>query len=426
MTETKFSEVQLPGGARLVTETVPDARSLAIGVWLNVGSRDERAEEDGMAHFIEHITFKGTPTRSAFEIARSLEAVGGSLDAFTGRELTCYYARVLSEHLPLAVDVIADLISNPLFQPDHIEREKSVIIEEIHGLEDAPEDLVHDLLAAQLWKGHPLAGSILGSEESVKSFTPDLVQGFYHRTYRSPSVLIAVAGGFDPDEVRRLLEARLRLTPEPHAAVRIAPVAVPAALVNFKRDVSQEYLCLATLTPAFSDPRRYALQILGTVLGGGMSSRLFQSIREEAGLAYSVYTYTDFCHDTGILCSTLAVSPESARGALELTLSEMERVRREGFTEAELAAAKAQVRGGVLMGLESLSTRMNRLARSFVYHGRFQPVDELLESFDRLTVADVMEQTSEFLRHDRQTLVAYGPAETAGLGVLPWTEVLEN
>lgn len=426
MIESTFSEVMLPGGARLVTETVPGARSLAIGVWLNVGSRDEAPLEDGMAHFIEHLTFKGTPSRSAFEIARSLEAVGGSLDAFTGRELTCYYARVLSEHLTLAVDVIADLISNPLFRPDHIEREKSVIVEEIHGLEDAPEDLVHDLLAAQLWKGHPLAGSILGSEDSVKSFTPELIRGFYDRTYRTPAVLVAVAGGFDADEVRRLLEARLKLAVDVRAVPRTPPSAGPTALVNYKRDVSQEYICLATLTPAFSDPRRYAYQILGTVLGGGMSSRLFQSIREEAGLAYSVYTYTDFCHDTGIFCSSLAVSPESARAALELTLEEMERFRRDGFTEAELASAKAQVRGGVLMGLESLSTRMNRLARSFVYHGGYQPVEELLDCFERLSVDDVMNQAADSLASDRQTLLAYGPAETDTLKVLPWKDIQEN
>lgn len=425
MTEPQFNEVALPGGARLVTETVDGARSLAIGVWLDVGSRDERAAEDGVAHFIEHLTFKGTHTRSAFEIARSLEAVGGSLDAFTGRELTCYYARVLSEHLPLAIDVIGDLISNPLFQDDHIEREKTVVLEEIHGLDDAPEDLVHDLLAAQLWKGHPLAGSILGTEQSVRSFTPDLVRGFYERMYRTPGILVAMAGGFDPDEARRLLEDRLRLPQAPLATARTAPVPGPPSLVNYRREASQEYLCLAALTPPFSDERRYALQLLGTVLGGGMSSRLFQSIREEAGLAYSVYTYTDFCHDTGIFCSSLAVNAETAGAALELTLKEMEKLRRDGFSEAELASAKAQVRGGVLMGLESLSTRMNRLARSFVYHGRYQTVEELLSHFDRLTVDDVMNQTAEFLDPARHTLVAYGPASADSMKVLPWTEIHE-
>lgn len=425
MTEPQFNEVALPGGARLVTETVSGARSLAIGVWLNVGSRDEREAEDGLAHFIEHLTFKGTRHRNAFEIARSLEAVGGSLDAFTGRELTCYYARVLSEDLPLAIDVIGDLISHPLFLDEHIEREKTVVLEEIHGLDDAPEDLVHDLLAAQLWKGHPLAGSILGTEESVRSFTPALVRGFYERNYRTPGILVAMAGGFDPAEARALLEARLNLPQAALPATRTAPAPGPPALVNYRREASQEYLCLATLAPPFSDERRYALQLLGTVLGGGMSSRLFQSIREEAGLAYSVYTYTDFCHDTGIICSSLAVNADTAGAALELTLKEMATLRRDGFSEAELASAKAQVRGGVLMGLESLSTRMNRLARSFVYHGRYQTVEDLLAQFERLTVDDVMSQTGEFLDPARQSLVAYGPAQVPALKVLPWADIQE-
>ena len=427
MNDIRFQETTLPGGALLLSETVPAARSLSLGVWLPVGSRDERPPEDGLAHFLEHITFKGTTRRDAFQIAHSLETVGGSLDAFTGRELTCYYARVLSESLPLAVDVLCDLVGHPLFRPEHVEKEKSVVLEEIRGLEDTPEDLIHDLVAARIWRGHPLAGSILGSEASVRAFTPDRVRAFYERLYRRPGAVVSISGGFDHAEVERLLTERLDLPAAAIASERTPPPApVRPALVNYKRDASQEYLCLAVETPPFGDERRYALQILSTVLGGGMSSRLFQSIRENAGLAYSVYTYSDFCHDTGLLCSFLGVNAENAGAALERTLAEMDRLRREGFTQSELDSARAQIRGGVLMGLESLSTRMNRLARSRFYLGRYQTVDDLLACFDRLTVADVMEQAGEFLDPARQTLVAWGSASSEALNVRPWDDVEEK
>jgi predicted Zn-dependent peptidase len=426
MNDVRFDQKVLADGTVILSEVVPNARSLAVGVWLRAGSRDERPVEDGVAHFVEHLAFKGTANRDAFEIARSLEAVGGSLDAFTGRELTCYYARVLSESLPLAIDVICDLVSHPLFLDDHVEREKTVVLEEIHGLEDAPEDLVHDLVAARLWQGHPLAGSILGSESSVQSFTAGLVRGFYDRLYRTPGTIVALAGGFDQALAQRLLSSKLELNRAEPVQERTRPAPVGPALVNYRRDVSQEYICLATYTPPFTDPRRYALQLLGTVLGGGMSSRLFQAIREEAGLAYSVYTYTDFCHDTGIFCNFLAVSPEKARSALEMTFSELDKVRRNGFTQAELDSAKAQIRGGILMGLESLSSRMNRIAKSQVYHGRYQPVDELIGIFEKLTVEDVMEQTHEFLDPAGYTLVAYGPAESEQLNVGAWQETVEK
>jgi predicted Zn-dependent peptidase len=425
MNGIRFDQTEFPGGVVLVSEHVPWARSLALGFWFRAGSRDESPVEDGIAHFVEHLIFKGTTTRDALAIARSLEAVGGSLDAFTGRELTCYYSRVLSEDLPLAVDVLTDLIGRPTFLEEHVEREKSVVIEEIRGLEDAPEDLIHDLVAARMWRGHPLAGSILGTEASVGAFTADGVRGYWDRLYRRPSLIISLAGGFDIGEVRTRLGEALALSGEAPVQDRRPPLVMPPALVNWKRDVAQEYLCLATPTPGFGDPRRYALQILSTVLGGGMSSRLFQRIREEAGLAYTVYSYSDFCQDTGLFGAFLGVSPEKAGAALDMTFDEMRRLRADGFTRDELDSARAQVRGGVLMGLESLSTRMNRLARSLFYHGRYQTVEELLAIFDRLTVDDVMEQTAEYLDPARWTLVAYGPAESRQLNVTGWTDVEE-
>ncbi|HEX7879816.1 MAG TPA: pitrilysin family protein [Candidatus Eisenbacteria bacterium] len=425
MSNVRFEQTALPGGAVLVSEHVPWARSLALGFWFRAGSRDESLVEDGMAHFVEHLAFKGTTKRDALEIARSLEAVGGSLDAFTGRELTCYYSRVLSESLPLAIDVLTDLIGRPTFLEDHVEREKSVVIEEIRGLEDSPEELIHGLVAARMWRGHPLAGSILGTETSVGAFNAAGVRDYWDRLYRGPSLIVSLAGGFDIDEVRSLLTESLALSSGTPVQDRRPPAVMPPALVNWKRDVSQEYLCLAAPTPGFGDQRRYALQILSTVLGGGMSSRLFQRIREDAGLAYTVYSYSDFCQDTGMFGAFLGVSPEKAGAALEMTFDEMRKLRRDGFTRDELDSARAQVRGGVLMGLESLSTRMNRLARSLFYHGRYQTVEELLAIFDQLTVADVIEQTADFLDPERWTLVAYGPAATKTLNVAGWKDVEE-
>ncbi|MDZ4803809.1 MAG: pitrilysin family protein [Candidatus Eisenbacteria bacterium] len=425
MSEIQFEQTPLPGGAVLMSERVPWARSLSLGLWFRAGSRDETGPEDGMAHFVEHLAFKGTAKRDALAIARSLEAVGGSLDAFTGRELTCYCTRVLSESLPLAIDVLTDLVGGPTFLEEHVDREKSVVVEEIRGLDDAPEDLIHDLVAARMWRGHPLAGSILGTEDSVNSFTAAGVRDFWGRLYRQPSLIVSLAGGFDLDEARGRLTDLLTLAGGPAVQDRRPPEVAPPALINWRREVSQEYLCLTTPTPGFGDERRYALQILSTVLGGGMSSRLFQKIREEAGLAYTVYSYSDFCQDTGMFGAFLGVSPDKAGAALEMTQSEMVRLSHEGFSQEELDSARAQVRGGVLMGLESLSTRMNRLARSYYYHGRYQTVEELLAIFDRLTVSSVMDQTAEFLDPAQWTLVAYGPAATSELNVGGWTEVEE-
>ncbi len=425
-TESRIHQCVLGNGATFIGEPVPGARSLAIGVWLKAGSRDERPEEDGIAHFVEHMAFKGTRRRNALEIARSLEAVGGSLDAFTGRESTCYSARVLSESLPLAVDVICDLVSDPLFPDDQLDREKAVVLEEIRGLEDAPEELVHDYVAARLWNGHPLAGTILGTESSVRDFDRGLVRGFYDRLYRSPGAVVAVAGGFEPESTAEMISSRLRLPNVPPIIDRTTPETAPPALVNYQRSAAQEYLCLATPAPSCLDERRHALQVLSTVLGGGMSSRLFQSIREEAALAYSVYSYTDLCHDSGIFCSFLGVSPENAGQALESTFREMKKLREDGITRSELDSAKAQVRGGALMSLESLSSRMGRLARGQIYHGRYQPVEDMLVNYDRLTTSSVMDQAGEFLDPDRYTLVAYGPTLTSELNVLPWGITIEK
>jgi predicted Zn-dependent peptidase len=399
----------LDGGVRLVTERIPYALSASIGVWIGTGARHEAPSEAGISHFTEHVLFKGTRRRSAREIALALESVGGYLDAFTGRESTCYYAHVLPEHLPRAVDVLSDLLRNGLIRGDHVRRERNVILEEIKTFEDTPDELIHDLFAAEVWRGHPLGNPILGSPRSVRAFLPASVRGYFARRYTAERVVVAAAGALDPAALRRLVEARFRFAA---GAAPDAPPARPAAAPALKvvrRDLAQEYLCLGVEGISFADRQRYALLLLNAILGGGMSSRLFQRIREERGLAYSVYSYADFCADSGLFGTFAATVPDKAETVVDLVLREYRRVLRDGVTGAELSAAKRQLRGSLVFSLESVGSRMTKLAKAELYGQEFLPVPEILARFERTTRAAVMQVAERLLDPARQTLVALGP-----------------
>ena len=409
-----FRRIVLPSGLTLIGEHVDSVRSVSIGVWVRVGARFERDGESGMSHFLEHMVFKGTHARDAYELALSLESVGGHLDAFTGREVTCFDARALDEHLDRAVEVLADLVLHPKLHPDDVEKEKKVVLDEIHTYEDTPDERVHDLFADVVWSGHPLGNRILGTRESVAAFTREDVAGYHARRYGARNFLLAIAGRFDWD--RFVEQVALRFGDVP-AGVRPEPDGVEPngrdVVHHVKKDLAQQYLCLGARGLPSSHPDRHALVVLSTLLGGGMSSRLFQRVREQEGLAYSVYTYADFYRDAGIFCAGMNVMPEHGRRAIAITLEEFERVIREGVPAAELDSTKAQLKGSLLLGLESTSNRMHRIARNELYEGRFVPLDELVRRVDDVTSEDVRRVASEIIARERLSLVALGPSDGA-------------
>ncbi len=425
MNEASYIRRELPGGARLVMESVPGRRSVAVGVWVRAGSRDELPGFEGAAHLIEHLAFKGTRRRSRREIALSIERVGGSLDAFTSKEHTCFYARVLEEDLALAVDVVCDLAGEPRLLPEDVDLERRVVLEELSSVEDNPEDLVGDLGMAQLWPGHILGTSILGTRESLTALDATHVAAFHAREYRCSQAVVSVAGAADPDEVESLFTRHLRLPGAGNGDGRTSPHPATGTLAVYPSELAQLHLLLIGPAPSDRDPRRRPASVLAEILGGGMASRLFQSIREEAGLAYSVSAYTDHFSDAGLFGVGLGVSPARGAEALERAMEEIRILRAEGLRPGELDAAKAQVRGALIMGLESLSNRMTRLAHAELRTGGPEPVEQVLADYEALTEEDVMEAAEEALDPARQNLVALGPVRPSDLRLRSFEREME-
>jgi predicted Zn-dependent peptidase len=409
----RVRKIVLPSGLTVIGEHVDSVRSVSVGVWVRVGARYEPPVEAGMSHFLEHMVFKGTHARDAYELALSLESVGGHLDAFTGREVTCFDARALDEHLDLAVEVLADLVLHPRLDPDDVEKEKKVVLDEIHTYEDTPDERVHDLFADVVWAGHPLGNRILGTRESVHAFTREDVARYHVRRYGARNLLLAIAGRFDWD--RFVEEVTLRFG-DAGPGQRPETDGVEGNgrdVVHHVKDLAQQYLCLGARGLPSQHPDRHALVVLSTLLGGGMSSRLFQRVREQEGLAYSVYTYADFYRDAGIFCAGMNVQPEHGRRAIALTLEEFDRVIQDGVPPAELDSTKAQLKGSLLLGLESTSNRMHRIARNELYEGRFVPLEELVRRVEGVTAQDVQRVASEIIARERLSLVALGPSAGA-------------
>ncbi|MCW2498326.1 MAG: processing peptidase [Frankiales bacterium] len=390
----------LPGGLRVVTEAVPGVRSAAFGVWVGVGSRDEALPEHGASHFLEHLLFKGTRKRDALEIAVVMDAVGGELNAFTAKEYTCYYARVLDTDLPLAVDVVSDLVTSALVAPDDVASERGVILEEISMHDDDPGDVVHDAFAEALYGGHPLGRPVIGTVDSIEALTADAIAGYYRSRYQGPQMVVSVAGNVDHDAVVRLVEQAFPgLAPASPAPLR--PWAPPPALsgtVVEDRPTEQAHLVLGTHGLARDDERRYALSVLNNALGGGMSSRLFQEVREKRGLAYSVYSYSSHHHDTGMFGIYAGCSPNRVDQVLQLCREELASAADKGLTDEEIARAQGQMRGSLVLGLEDTGSQMSRIGKAELVHGEVLPVDELLARIDAVTPDDVRAIADDVLR----------------------------
>ena len=393
----------LPGGLRVVSERLAGVRSASVGVWVGVGSRDESATLHGCSHFLEHLLFKGTSTRSALDISIELDAVGGEFNAFTAKEYTCFHARVLDEDLPLAVDVLGDMITDSLITAEDVEAERDVILDEIAMHDDDPDDVVHNLFAAQAWgPDTPLGRDIAGTAESIAALTREQVHDFYRAHYRPATMVVAVAGNVDHDVLveqvatafgrNGFLDGDERPVP-PRGAV--APVPIHPGTVTTTRPFEQVNVVLGKAGMARDDERRFALGALNTALGGGTSSRLFQEVRERRGLAYSVYSFGSHHADSGLVGVAVGCLPAKLDDVLAVVRTELAKVAAEGITEAELARGKGQLRGGLVLGLEDSGSRMSRLGKGELVHHDQLSIDEVLARIDAVTVEDVRRVAAE-------------------------------
>jgi len=404
-----------PSGLRLVTESMPHVRSVSIGVWLMRGSRHESDAESGIAHFVEHMLFKGTGIRSAQQIAQEIDSIGGQLDAFTAKEYAGYYIKVLDENLPLAADLLGDMILNPAFQPDDIAREQGVILEEIKMVEDAPDDLVHEVFAQQFWPRHPLGRPILGTPETVSSFGQPGLREYFGRMYVAPQLLVAVAGNIDHARVRALVEKTFERVSPRAASTDTAPPAVKAGVAYRQKDIEQSHLCMGT--PAYHQTHqdRHALYVLNTVLGGSMSSRLFQHIREDRGLAYSVFSNLTSYSDAGMITIYAGCANDKVKEVVDLSLVELRHLRQAAVPADELRRAKDHLKGSLVLNLESTASRMSHLARQFILFGRYYTLDELTSAIEAVTADDVQRVAVELFRDEGLAATVVGPAESSPL-----------
>ncbi len=404
----------LPGGLRVVTEHVPGVRSASVGVWVGVGSRDEGPTVAGAAHFLEHLLFKATPTRSALQIAEAVDAVGGELNAFTAKEQTCYYAHVLDDDLPLAVDVVADVVLNGLCRPADVDVERQVVLEEISMRDDDPEDLVGDSFLTALFGDHPIGRPVIGTVDSIEEMTAAQLRGFHLRRYRPERMVVAVAGNIEHEHtvelVHRAFGARLDPSrePAPRREGRFRTRSAPLLYRSY-RDSEQAHLVFGVRAfGRHEGHKRWPLSILNTVLGGGLSSRLFQRIREERGLAYSVYSSVDTFADTGAFSVYLGCQPENLGEVASLARGVLEEVAADGITDAECARAKGSLRGGLVLGLEDSGSRMNRIGRSELSYGNHRSVSETLARIDAVTTDEVSAIAASLLARPYAAAIA-GP-----------------
>ncbi|WP_067132859.1 M16 family metallopeptidase [Microtetraspora malaysiensis] len=405
----------LPGGLRVVTETMPTVRSVAVGMWVGIGSRDEAPEHMGATHFLEHLLFKGTSTRDAMEISASIEGIGGEINAFTAKEYTCYYARVLDEDLPLAIDVLADVVTSSLITPEDVESERGVILEEIAMHDDDPSDVVHEQFSAELYGDTPIGRPILGNEESINALSRDRIHEYYQRYYLPPLTVVSVAGNVNHERVVELVAAAYERA---GALAQLAPPAPPrldgpgveqrSGIRVVDRPTEQANLVLGTTGVSRGDDRRFALGVLNAALGGGMSSRLFQEIREKRGLAYSAYSYTSQYADTGQFGIYVGCLPSKIDDVLKICRDELSRIVAEGITAEEITRGKGQMRGGLVLGLEDTGSRMSRIGKSELVYEELMSVDEVLARIEAVTPEDVSAVAQDILTRPL-TLAVIGP-----------------
>jgi len=408
----------LSNGLLVLTERMPQLRSVSMGVWLRSGSRDETPETNGISHFLEHMVFKGTTTRSAQQFAREVDAIGGNLDAYTSKENICFSIKVLDSNVPLALDLLSDLVLHPTLTAEDIVREQGVILEEIKMDEDNPDYLVHELFTQKFWNGDALGRPILGTAKTVPTFTQAVVLEEYARRFTPGNMLFTAAGNIEHESfVAEVEQAFSSLSATSNAPLpRTGPPATyPHITLKNKKSLEQVQFCLAVPGLPTAHPDRYVLFLLNSVLGGGMSSRLFQSVREERGLAYSIYSETSPFRDTGSLAVYAGCAVENTRQVLDLTLAEFTRLKQEPVSEEELRRVKEQLKTNMVLGLESSGSRMNSLARQQMFYGRFFTTDEITAEVDRVTGGDIVRLANDLLRPEGLTLTLLGNLGKLGI-----------
>lgn len=411
---SRIRKTILKSGVTVLTEEMPEVESSTIGIWVNTGSRRESREVNGISHFIEHLLFKGTERRTALDISREIESVGGILNAFTSREYTCFFAKVLNKDLPLATDLLSDIFMNSKFDAAEMEKEKLVVLQEIKMVEDTPDDLIHDLFAERFWADHPLGWSILGSAKTIKEMKREHITAYFKEQYRTGNFFITAAGGLKHDKVAKMLDPIFAGLKKGAGKKALKKPASKPGVKLIKKNLEQVHLCLGVPVPPQPHPDRYKVYLLNTILGGGMSSRLFQEIREKRGLAYSVYTYLNLCMDAGSLIAYAGTSSSTFGEVLELMLKEYSKVSKD-VTKEELKNAKEQLKGGMLLGLETSENRMTKLARDEIFFGKVMPVKDIVKGIDSVTEKEIKAAAKKFLSPERLTLVAIGNVKGSAL-----------
>jgi predicted Zn-dependent peptidase len=409
MTENLVNKTVLGNGVRVVTRRLPHARSVSLGVWVAVGARDEQLHENGLSHFIEHMLFKGTHTRSAYQLAKEFDAIGGHSNAFTSTEYTCYHARALSTHLTTMTELLCDMLLNSEFSDHEIENERPVVLSEVSMVEDSPEEYVHTLLEENYWSDHPLGQSILGSPDNIMTFDHKKVTTYFREKYQPERIIISAAGLVDHDRIVELVGPAFgslkptgafpeRTQPNPTIHTKLYP-----------KDLEQVHLCLGTRGMNLNDPKRFACSLLNTYLGGNMSSKLFQEIREKRGLAYSIYSFITMCMDTGLFGIYTGISDDKVIESLSLILSELESLSRTAITETELQAAKEYTKGNILLSAESTESHMFRMAQNELHFGRFIPIEETIDNIQSVTCDQILALSRDLFKGQRPSLTVLGP-----------------
>jgi predicted Zn-dependent peptidase len=405
-----FERSTLDSGATIVTERMSEVRSVSVGFWFDVGSRDEPDPLAGTSHFLEHLLFKGTPTRSAKDIADAFDAVGGDVNAFTGKEYTCYYSRVLDDDLSMALDVLSDMIINSVIEPTELESERRVILEEIAMHEDAPDELVHDLFYRSMWNGHPLGRPVLGFNETISNVARDAVADYWRQRYSPANLVVAAAGNVDHRElVGRVEQLFAPAVPGRKTLRSGSPPQSHSGVDVHKRPTEQAHIVFGTEGLPRHHEDRHALAVLDTILGGGMSSRLFQEVREKRGLAYSVYSYRSLFADTGTFVVYAGTTPQNADTVIDIIRGEFDSLVREGVGEAELKRAKGHIKGSLVLSAEDPGSRMNRLGRQQLTTGEILSIDELIARFEAVEMDDVMRVAERVLGRESFRVTVVGP-----------------
>jgi predicted Zn-dependent peptidase len=413
--EDSIEKTILSNGVRILTQRMPHVQSVSMGVWVNIGSRDETEAENGLSHFIEHMMFKGTQKRSAFEIAKAFDAIGGYTNAFTSMENTCYHAKVMANHLETMSEILTDIFLNSLFDEAEIEKERPVIFQEIGMLEDTPDEYVHQLAAQSFWGDNPLGRSILGTHDNILHFDSNKIRSFFERLYQPDRIVVTAVGNIAHDRLVDLARPAFEAVQagKPIPAREIPQRHAGQKIYSHPKDIEQTHICLNTRGLSTTHPRRYVSSLMNTILGGNMSSRLFQQIREQRGLAYSVYSFASPFADTGMSGAYAGVDPVHAFETVELILNTLQSLKESPVTEDELQNAKEFSKGNLLMASESNENQMARLAQGEFHFGRYTPLKEILDEIDRVTPSDIRMLAEALFQKDQMTLTLHGPVPEA-------------